>query len=393
MSAPETPAPLVPPAPPAPPAALPFADSLWLAPLTMGGNLPYRRLCVEFGARVTVGEMAVVRKLLRNDPAEFALLKSHPDEPCFGVQLADRAPDSLAEGARLAESRGARFVDLNCGCPIHEITRRGLGASLLRKPGKVGRLVESMVKAVGIPVTVKLRLGWAEDEQNVRSVARACEEAGAAAIAIHGRTREQRYSRAADWDVIGAVAAERGIPVVGNGDILTHYEGRERRRRSGVTALMLGRGALISPWLFRELREGREWLPTPEERVGVLWRLVELQREHFGVDERGQKRARRFLAWHLDFLHRWRALPEAEYAAEAAEHPLIHRRSPLPDASRPALERLLADPRKSTHETLTDALLACATRDEALERCRALAASLTFEEGAEEPDASVTPAG
>lgn len=387
---PEIPAPT---AAPEPPAGLPFAGSLWLAPLTMGGNLPYRRLCVELGAQVTVGEMAVVRKLLRNEPAEFALLKSHPDEPCFGVQLADRSPESLAEGARLAESRGARFVDLNCGCPIHEITRRGLGASLLKKPGKVARLVASMVKAVKVPVTVKLRLGWSEDEQNVRSVAKACEEAGAAAIAIHGRTREQRYSRAADWDTIGAVAAERGVPVVGNGDILTHYEGRERRRRSGVTSLMLGRGALISPWLFRELREGREWLPTPEERVGVLWRLIELQREHFGLDERGQKRTRRFLAWHLDFLHRWRPLPEAEYAGEAAEHPLIHRRSPLPDATRPALERLLADPRTSTHEALADALLACATREEALARVRALADGLTFEEGAEEPDTSVTPAG
>jgi len=102
----------------------PFAGKVVLAPLTVGGNLPFRRLCVELGAQVTVGEMAMVRKLLSGSPSEFALLKSHPDEGFFGVQLADRKEDSLAEGARIAESRGARFIDLNCGCPIHEITRR-----------------------------------------------------------------------------------------------------------------------------------------------------------------------------------------------------------------------------------------------------------------------------
>ena len=227
-----------------------------LAPLTVGGNLPFRRLCVEMGADVTVGEMAVVKKLLGGSPSEFALLKSHPDERMFGVQLADKRTETLVEGARLAESRGARFVDLNCGCPIDQITRRGLGASLLRKPTKLGRLVAAMKGAVSIPVTVKLRAGWHEDKVNVSDVARACEENGADAIAIHGRTREQRYSKAADWDLVGKVAAERGVPVIGNGDILTPYEARERMARSGVRSVMLGRGALIKPWLFREIKEG-----------------------------------------------------------------------------------------------------------------------------------------
>ena len=204
--------------------SLPFAGSLWLAPLTRGGHLAFRRLCVEFGAQVTVGEMAMARRLLREDDREFALLRSHPDEPCFGVQLAGNKPEALAEAARLAEQRGARFVDLNCGCPIHQITGRGLGASLLQKPARIARLVEAMRRAIGVPVTVKLRTGYREGKANVAEVARACEEAGAASLAIHGRSREQRYNRAADWDLIGRVAAERRIPVVGNGDILTHYE-------------------------------------------------------------------------------------------------------------------------------------------------------------------------
>jgi tRNA-dihydrouridine synthase 3 len=356
----------------------PFQDAVVLAPLTVGGNLPFRRLCVEMGADVTVGEMAVVKKLLGGSSSEFALLKSHPDERLFGVQLADKRTETLVEGARLAESRGARFVDLNCGCPIDQITRRGLGASLLRKPTKLGRLVAAMKGAVSIPVTVKLRAGWHEDKVNVSDVARACEENGASAIAIHGRTREQRYSKAADWDLVGKVAAERGVPVIGNGDILTPYEARERMARSGVRSVMLGRGALIKPWLFREIKEGRDWLPTPEERFAVLWRFVLLQREHFGADERGVKRTMRFLPWHLNFFCRYVPLPEEQYAEMARAHPLLQSRIQAPPPASP-LEKLLGDARPETHQRLAEELLASPSRDEAHERALRLGESLPAE--------------
>lgn len=352
-----------------------FQDTVVLAPLTVGGNLPFRRLCVELGADVTFGEMAVVRKLLGGSPSEFALLKSHPDEPFFGVQLADNKPETLAEGARLAESRGARFVDLNCGCPIHEITRRGLGASLLRKPARLGRLVAAMAGAVKVPVTVKLRVGWRESEANVSQVARVCEENGAAAISIHGRSREQRYSRAADWEVVGRVAAERSVPVIGNGDILTHYEARERMQRTGVRSVMLARGALIKPWLFREIREGRSLLLSAEERFAVLWRFVELLREHFGTDERGQKRMRRFLPWHLNFFCRYLPLPEETYGELSLQHPLLQSRLQAEEPTSP-LERLLRDARPETHQLLSERLLSAGSRDEALASGVDLAASL-----------------
>jgi tRNA-dihydrouridine synthase 3 len=361
-------------------AASPFQDVVVLAPLTVGGNLPFRRLCSEMGADVTVGEMAVVRKLLGGSPSEFALLKSHADERMFGVQLADKKPESLAEGARLAESRGARFVDLNCGCPIDQITRRGLGASLLRKPTRLGRLVAAMKAAVEVPVTVKLRAGWHQDKVNVSEVARACEEGGADAIAIHGRTREQRYSKAADWDLVGRVAAERGVPVIGNGDILTPYEAQERRARSGVRSVMLGRGALIKPWLFREIKEGRTWLPTPQERFAVLWRFVELLREHFGPDERGSRRAMRFLPWHLNFFCRYVPLPEQEYGEQARQHPLLQSRLQAPPPAT-ALERLLGDARPQTHLRLAEELLASPTLEEARERAERLALSLPEDGG------------
>jgi len=364
----------------------PFQDAVVLAPLTVGGNLPFRRLCAEMGADVTVGEMAVVRKLLRGSASEFALLKSHPDERFFGVQLADKKPESLAEGARLAESRGARFVDLNCGCPIDQLTRRGLGASLLRKPTRLGRLVATMKGAVSIPVTVKLRAGWHEDKVNVSDVARACEDGGADAIAIHGRTREQRYSKAADWDLIGRVAVERSVPVIGNGDILTAYEARERQRRTGVRSVMLGRGALIKPWLFREVKAGTTWLPTAEERFTVLWRFVELLREHFGDDERGRRRAMRFLPWHLNFFCRYVPLPEEQFAQQALEHPLLQSRVAAPLPSSP-LERLLGDARPETHARLAEALLESPSRDEALDRALRLAHSLP--EAADGPELRV----
>jgi tRNA-dihydrouridine synthase 3 len=345
----------------------PFAGKLWLAPLTFGGNLPFRRLCVEMGAEVTVGEMAVVRKLLDGRRGEFALLRSHPTEPFFGVQLADKKPETLAEGARIAESRGARFVDLNCGCPIDQITRRGLGASLLKKPGRLGRLVEAMRRAVSVPVTVKLRTGWHEGKENVSRLARVCEEAGAAAIVIHARTREQRYSRAADWDRVGSVAAERAVPVVGNGDILTHFEARARMERAGVDSVMLARGALIKPWLFREIREGRSWLPTAEERLGVVWRLVELLRDHFGEDEKGRERMLRFLPWHLNFFCRYRPFPESEFGERAREHPLIQTRLPLEGGLAP-LESLLRDARPEAHERLSRELLEARGLEEARDR-------------------------
>ncbi len=354
--------------------ASPFDVVVALAPLTVGGNLPFRRLCVEMGADLTVGEMAVVRRLLTGRPAEFALLKSHPEERFFGVQLADKRPDALAEGARLAESRGARFVDLNCGCPIEEITRRGLGASLLRKPTRLGRLVAAMKRAVAVPVTVKLRTGWSEDRTNVSEVARICEENGADAITIHGRSREQRYSRVADWDLIGRVAAERRVPVIGNGDILTCYEARDRMSRSGVRSVMLGRGALIKPWLFREIKVGRTWLPTPEERLAVLWRFAELLREHFGFDDRGRRRALRFMLWHLRFFCRYVPLPEAEHGTAARQHPLLHSRLQPPASS--SLERLLATTREETHERLAAELFDCVSLEEARERVLGLARSV-----------------
>jgi tRNA-dihydrouridine synthase 3 len=273
--------------------------------MTMGGNLPYRRLCAELGARVLMSEMTVARRLKQKRRGEFALIRKAPDEPFFGVQLAGTDPGELGWAAALVESRGADLVDVNVGCPIDHFTRKGMGAALGRQPKRIRRIVEAMKLAVAsVPVTAKIRLGWNEADRNFLEQARAAADGGADAIIVHGRTRDARYRQSADWDAIGEVAAAVQVPVVGNGDILFPHHIGEARARSGCAGLMAGRGALIKPWLFREAVEGY-WDITPEERLAIYRRYVELAREHWGEDEHGLSRVREFLAWHLGFWCRY----------------------------------------------------------------------------------------
>jgi tRNA-dihydrouridine synthase 3 len=167
-----------------------FHDVLALSPMAMGGNLPYRRLCLSFGAQLTCSEMVLAHKLVAG--GEKPLLRHHPDEDAFGVQIAGKHPDVMAEAARIAEQAGSRFVDLNFGCPIDLIVKRGSGAALLQRPGRLADIVAAVRAAVAVPVSVKLRLGYSEDRLNVVDLANRCEEAGADALGVHGRTRAQR---------------------------------------------------------------------------------------------------------------------------------------------------------------------------------------------------------
>ncbi len=333
-----------------------FRNSVVLAPLTKGGNLPFRRLCVAHGARITTSEMAYARQVLRGSRSELALLRRHGSEPCFGVQLAAGKPEEAAAAAAVAVERGAVFVDLNVGCPIHDVVRRGMGATLMRRPAVVGRIVGALVAAVPVPITVKLRTGWREGRANCLELGRIAEAEGAAAVTLHARSREQRYSKAADWNQVAELAAALSVPVIGNGDLLTHYEAERRRASSGCAGVMLARGALIKPWLFREIAERRSIEPSAAERVAVYVEFVGYLREHFGDDERGRERALRFLAWHLDFFSRYRPLPEAGFAAAAAMHPLMQTRHR--DEEVPLLEAVLRDPRPEMHAEIAAVLWA-----------------------------------
>jgi tRNA-dihydrouridine synthase 3 len=321
-----------------------------MAPMTKGSNLPYRRLCAELGATILVSEMVVARRLKQRRQSEFALIRRAADEPCFGVQLAGNRPDEVAWAAALAEARGADFVDLNLGCPIDHFTRKGLGAALARQPGRVRRVVEAMRAVVGVPVTVKIRLGWSAERKNYVELARAAVDGGAAALTVHGRTREARYRHAADWNAIAEVAAAVTVPVVGNGDLLFPHEIEARRRESGVAAVMIARGALIKPWIFREASAGYRDIPAAE-RLAIYRRYAELALDHWGRDDHGRSRAREFLRWHAGFWCRY-----APRRADGTWPSMQQRESAF--LPRDPLEALLARSDEAALDYFTDRLLA-----------------------------------
>lgn len=301
-----------------------FTDVVAMAPMAIGGNLPYRRLCREFGADLTCSEMVIADKLVGG--GERPLLRHHPSEATFGVQLCGKREEVLADAARMAVDAGARFVDLNFGCPIDLVVRRGSGAALLKRPRKLASLVAAVRAAVDVPLSVKIRLGYTEQQRNAVEVATLAAEAGADALVVHGRTRAQRYKRSADWSLIAEVAAALPVPVIGNGDLLTIWDLERRRRETPVRSFLVARGCLIKPWLFKELRDGVAWYPTVAERWQVMRRYFDFACEHFGDDAKGLPRVRRFLLWHLHFWHRWRPYTEADFLAHLPES-LIQRRA------------------------------------------------------------------
>jgi tRNA-dihydrouridine synthase 3 len=286
-----------------------FADVLKgavvMAPMTKGSNLPYRQLCVELGARITVSEMTLVRRLKQRHNTEFALIRRFAGEPCFGVQLAGTRPEEVGWAAALVESKGADFVDINFGCPIDYFTRKGLGAAAGRQPNRMRRLVAAMKESVTrIPVTAKIRLGWNEEDRNYLKQAQAAVDGGADALFVHGRTRNGRYRSAADWDAIGQIAAHVPVPVIGNGDVLFPRDIDAFRARAGCAGVMVARAALIKPWIFREATQGY-WDITVDERLQIYRRYVELAKAHWGADAHGLARVRTFVKWHLDFWRRY----------------------------------------------------------------------------------------
>jgi len=324
-----------------------FRDVVALAPMATGGNLPYRRLCRGFGARRTCSEMVLADKLVKG--GERPLIRHHPEETDFGVQLAGKHPAVVADAAVLAVESGAAFIDLNFGCPIDLVVRRGAGSALLKRPARLAQIVAAVRGAVDVPLSAKLRLGYTERKLNVVDLARRCEEAGADAVGVHGRTRAQRYRQSARWDLIEEVQRAVGIPVLGNGDLLTPWDLARRRAETSIRSFLVARGALVKPWIFRELSEGRPWYPTVAERWGLVRRYVDLATEHFGDDTRGLARVERFFLWHWKWWHRYRPWTEADHAAHWPES-LVQVRNPRVDGD-PDLV-LLASEEEADHRAI-----------------------------------------
>ncbi len=271
--------------------------NLVLAPLAGISDYPFRQLCREHGADLTFTEMVSVDGLIYENPATRRLLHIRAEEHPIGFQFFGSEPDYFRRILPQVEALHPDVVDLNFGCPVRKVVAKGAGAALLKDVERLHRIVETVVKHTRLPVTAKIRIGWDENSIVAVEVARAVEAAGAVAITVHGRTRAQGYSGKAQWEHIARVKEAVRIPVIGNGDVLDAQSARDMFRTTGVDGIMLARGALGRPWIFRHILHALqtgEFLPEPpiEERIAILekhYRLMIQEYEEFVALSRMKK--------------------------------------------------------------------------------------------------------
>jgi nifR3 family TIM-barrel protein len=262
---------------------LELGQGLILAPMAGITDLSFRRIAKSFDVDLVTSEMVSSEGLVRNKASTKMLLQSHTEEKPLAIQLFGSDPKVVAEAARIVADEGADIIDLNMGCPVPKVVRQGAGAALLRDAATVAILVDAVRQAVSIPVTVKTRSGWSQSKINVLEVARVAEDAGADAITIHPRTARQGFSGSADWSLIARVKQAVNIPVIGNGDVTRPEDVEKMRKLTQCDGVMIGRGAMGNPWIFkqaRQLTKGQPlYSPTPQERLDVVRRHLELYEE------------------------------------------------------------------------------------------------------------------
>lgn len=286
-----------------------FRGKTVLAPLTTVGNLPFRRLCKKLGADITVSEMAMATKLLQGSASEWALVRRHKDEDVFGVQLAGGYSDSLSSCAEcVANEMEVDFIDINCGCPIDLVVNKGAGSGLMRKLNRLEEIARSVARsAAPVPLTVKLRMGYEDNNPVAHTVVPKLAGWGVAAVTLHGRSREQRYSRAANWEYIWDCARSSSVPLIGNGDVYD-FEDQVRAltgQSGAVSSVMVARGALYKPWVFKEVKDGKRWDISSGERLDLLRDYARFGMEHWGADARGVETTRKFMLEWLSYTCRY----------------------------------------------------------------------------------------
>lgn len=267
-----------------------------LAPMSGVTDLPFRQLAWRYGAGLVVTEMVASRELVHNRGESWERLKSTGIRPHM-VQLAGREAHWMAEAARIVEAEGADIIDINMGCPAKKVVGGYSGSALMRDPDHALSLIEAVVAAVKVPVTVKMRLGWDENSLNAPEIAARAERAGVSLITVHGRTRMQFYEGRADWDAIRAVREVLKIPLIANGDVQTTADVGDIAERSGADAVMVGRGTQGRPWHAGVLAGEQE--PGADEKADVACEHYSMMLEFYGR-EAGLRHARKHLGWYIE---------------------------------------------------------------------------------------------
>ncbi|MFB6349817.1 tRNA dihydrouridine synthase DusB [Moraxella sp. ZJ142] len=295
-------------------------NRLWVAPMAGVTDNPFRRLCKSFGAGHAVSEMIIADTALYARKKSLYRANFEGEIAPISAQIAGAEPEKLAQAAQFQVANGAQIVDINMGCPAKKVCKKLAGSALLQDEDLVKRLLDSAVAAVDVPVTLKTRLGFANGQENILRIAKIAQEAGIAAIAIHGRTREDFYTGQARYELIAAVKAELGIPVIVNGDIDSPQKALQVQAMTGADAVMIGRAAQGKPWIFRDIAHFSQTgeLPEPptvaELRQIVLYHLDELYR--FYGEYSGCRIARKHIAWYTGGLPNSNAFREAMYGCE-----------------------------------------------------------------------------